>query len=51
MEWLLPLTVKLRISYPKGLEHIIINTMTPINDSLSQMVQFCLRNDTEAETN
>jgi phage anti-repressor protein len=24
--------------------------MTPINDSVSQMVQFCLRNDTEAET-
>ncbi|MEG3989293.1 hypothetical protein QUA13_19430 [Microcoleus sp. S28C3] len=23
--------------------------MTPINDSTSQMVQFCLRNDTEAD--
>ena len=29
---------------------IIVNTATPINDSSSQIVQFCLRNDTEAET-
>jgi phenylpropionate dioxygenase-like ring-hydroxylating dioxygenase large terminal subunit len=50
MNWFMPLTVKLRIAYPNGLVHIIVNTMTPINDSVSQMVQFCLRNDTEAET-
>lgn len=30
--------------------HIIVNTATPIDDSSSQIVQFCLRNDTEAET-
>lgn len=47
--WFMPFTVKLRIAYPNGLVHIIVNTMTPINDSASQMVQFCLRNDTEAE--
>ena len=48
--WFMPFTVKLKITYPNGLVHIIVNTMTPINDSSSQMVQFCLRNDTEADT-
>lgn len=47
--WFMPFTVKLRIAYPNGLVHIIVNTMTPIDDSTSQMVQFCLRNDTEAD--
>lgn len=28
----------------------VVNTMTPIHDGRSQMVQFCLRNDTEADT-
>lgn len=50
MDWFMPLTVKLQINYPNGLVHIIVNTMTPINDSTSQMVQVCLRNDTEADT-
>ncbi|MEM9008864.1 MAG: aromatic ring-hydroxylating dioxygenase subunit alpha [Cyanobacteria bacterium P01_F01_bin.86] len=50
MDWFLPFTVKLKIVYPNGLEHIIVNTMTPIADDTSQMVQFCVRNDTEADT-
>ncbi|MDB9311879.1 aromatic ring-hydroxylating dioxygenase subunit alpha [Spirulina sp. CS-785/01] len=50
MDWFMPLTCKLRINYPNGLVHIIVNTPTPIDDSTSQIVQFCLRNDTEAET-
>jgi phenylpropionate dioxygenase-like ring-hydroxylating dioxygenase large terminal subunit len=50
MDWFLPFTVKLKIAYPNGLEHIIVNTMTPIDDRTSQMVQFCVRNDTEAQT-
>lgn len=50
MEWFMPFTVKLKITYPNGREHIIVNTMTPITDSQSQMVQFCLRNDTETDT-
>ncbi|MGF1522103.1 MAG: Rieske 2Fe-2S domain-containing protein [Leptolyngbyaceae cyanobacterium] len=50
MDWFLPFTVKLKIGYPNGLEHIIVNTMTPIADDASQMVQFCVRNDTEADT-
>ncbi len=48
--WFAPFTVKLRINYANGLVHIIVNTMTPISDGVSQMVQFCLRNDTEADT-
>ncbi|MEM8615146.1 MAG: aromatic ring-hydroxylating dioxygenase subunit alpha [Cyanobacteria bacterium P01_H01_bin.105] len=50
MDWFMPFTIKLKITYPNGLEHIVVNTMTPISDSRSQMVQFCVRNDTEAET-
>jgi phenylpropionate dioxygenase-like ring-hydroxylating dioxygenase large terminal subunit len=50
MVWFMPFTVKLRINYPNGRVHIIVNTMTPIDDSTSQMVQFCVRNDTEADT-
>jgi phenylpropionate dioxygenase-like ring-hydroxylating dioxygenase large terminal subunit len=50
MDWFMPFTCKLRIAYPNGLVHVIVNTATPINDSTSQIVQFCLRNDTEAET-
>ena len=49
LDWYLPFTCKLRINYPNGLVHIIVNTATPINDSSSQIVQFCLRNDTEAD--
>jgi phenylpropionate dioxygenase-like ring-hydroxylating dioxygenase large terminal subunit len=50
MLWFMPFTIKLRIAYPNGLVHIVVNTMTPIDDSTSQMVQFCVRNDTENET-
>ncbi|NER83260.1 MAG: aromatic ring-hydroxylating dioxygenase subunit alpha [Leptolyngbya sp. SIO1D8] len=50
MDWFLPFTVKLKIIYPNGLEHLIVNTMTPIHNDTSQMVQFCVRNDTEADT-
>ncbi|MGF1535772.1 MAG: Rieske 2Fe-2S domain-containing protein [Elainellaceae cyanobacterium] len=50
MDWLMPFTIKLKITYPNGLVHIVVNTMTPIDDGRSQMVQFCLRNDTEADT-
>lgn len=50
MDWFMPFTIKLKIAYPNGLEHIIVNTMTPISDGCSQMVQFCVRNDTETDT-
>ncbi len=50
MNWFVPFTIRLRINYPNGLVHIVVNTMTPIDDRTSQMVQFCVRNDTENET-
>ncbi|ELS30604.1 MULTISPECIES: aromatic ring-hydroxylating oxygenase subunit alpha [Pseudanabaena] len=50
MDWFMPFTCKLRINYPNGLVHIIVNTATPIDDKSSQIVQFCLRNDTEEQT-
>lgn len=50
MDWFMPFTIRLRINYPNGLSHIVVNTMTPIDDGTSQMVQFALRNDTEADT-
>lgn len=49
MTWFLPFVRKLHITYPNGLIHIIVMAATPIDDSTSQIVQFCLRNDTEAE--
>ena len=49
MDWFMPFTIKLKITYPNGLEHIVVNTMTPISDDRSQMVQFCVRNDTEED--
>ncbi len=49
MTWFLPFTRKLHITYPNGLIHIIVTAATPIDDTTSQIVQFCLRNDTEAE--
>jgi len=47
--WYLPFGRKLRINYPNGLVHSIITYATPIDDKSSQIVQFCFRNDTEAE--
>jgi phenylpropionate dioxygenase-like ring-hydroxylating dioxygenase large terminal subunit len=47
--WYLPFARTLKIHYPNGLIHLIFNAVTPIDDQTSQMVQFCFRNDTEAE--
>ena len=47
--WWLPFQRKLKITYPNGLVHIIVTVATPIDDQTSQIVQFCLRNDSEAE--
>jgi phenylpropionate dioxygenase-like ring-hydroxylating dioxygenase large terminal subunit len=47
--WWLPFVRKLGIHYPNGLRHSIITAATPIDDSRSMVVQFCYRNDTEAD--
>ena len=46
--WYLPFIRTLKITYPNGLVHLIFTAATPIDDRSSQIVQFCLRNDTEA---
>jgi phenylpropionate dioxygenase-like ring-hydroxylating dioxygenase large terminal subunit len=48
--WFMPFARKLKITYPNGLIHIIFTAATPIDDRSSQILQFCLRNDTEAAT-
>lgn len=47
--WYMPFTRTLKITYPNGLMHLIFTTATPVNDRTSLIVQFCLRNDTEAD--
>jgi phenylpropionate dioxygenase-like ring-hydroxylating dioxygenase large terminal subunit len=48
--WFMPFARTLKIQYPNGLIHLIFTAYTPIDDQTSQLVQFCLRNDTEAES-
>jgi len=47
--WYMPFARTLKIDYPNGLTHLIFTAYTPIDDQTSQVVQFCLRNDTEAD--
>lgn len=47
--WFMPFARTLKIHYPNGLIHLIFTAYTPIDDQTSQLVQFCLRNDTEAD--
>ncbi len=47
--WYMPFTRTLKITYPNGLVHLIFTSATPISDRASQVVQFCLRSDTEAD--
>ena len=47
--WYLPFLRKLQITYPNGLVHSIVTAATPIDDRSSQIVQFCFRNDSEAD--
>ena len=47
--WYMPFTRRLAISYPNGLKHHIITNATPIDDRSSMIVQWCYRNDAEAD--
>lgn len=49
-QYYMPFIRKTRIEYPTGLVHSIVTAATPIDDRQSQIVQFCFRNDSEAET-
>ncbi|NET47731.1 MAG: Rieske 2Fe-2S domain-containing protein [Merismopedia sp. SIO2A8] len=48
-KWYMPFGRSLKITYPNGLIHLIFTAATPIGDRAIQLVQFCLRNDSEAE--
>ncbi|MGF1569249.1 MAG: Rieske 2Fe-2S domain-containing protein [Nodosilinea sp.] len=47
--WFMPFSRTLKITYPNGLMHLIFTAATPVSDRTSQIVQFCIRNDTEAQ--
>ena len=47
--WYMPFIRTLKITYPNRLMHLIVTAATPVNDRASQIVQFCIRNDTEAD--
>lgn len=47
--WYMPFARTLKITYPNGLIHLIFTAATPVNDFTSQIVQFCVRNDSETD--
>lgn len=47
--WYMPFARQLHIRYPNGLLHAIVTVATPIDDGSSQVVQFCVRSDTEEQ--
>ncbi|MCS6814850.1 MAG: aromatic ring-hydroxylating dioxygenase subunit alpha, partial [Cyanobacteria bacterium] len=47
--WYLPFIRTLKITYPNGVMHMLFTAATPIDDRSSQVLQFCVRNDTEAD--
>jgi phenylpropionate dioxygenase-like ring-hydroxylating dioxygenase large terminal subunit len=47
--WYMPFSRTLKITYPNGLMHLIFTAATPVSDRTSQIIQFCIRNDTENE--
>lgn len=47
IEWFMPSTVVLAITYESGLRHVIVNNATPVTPGRMQLVQFHYRSDTE----
>ncbi|NSL53814.1 aromatic ring-hydroxylating dioxygenase subunit alpha [Uliginosibacterium aquaticum] len=48
-QWHLPFNRRLGLSYPNGLEHLIVTCATPIDDAHIQILQWLYRNDSEAD--
>jgi len=44
-----PFTGLLRISYPDGLEHVIVKAIAPVDDRTCRLLQLAVRNDTETD--
>lgn len=49
IKWLMPCTFLLNFTYPNGLDHLIVGFATPMTNQTCHRIQFCLRNDTEAD--
>jgi len=49
-DWFMPFCRRAAISYPNGLTHTIFTAATPMTDDRTMVVQFCYRNDSEADT-
>lgn len=47
--WWIPFSRKMHITYPNGLIHIICTLTAPIDDRRSTVIQFAIRNDSEAD--
>lgn len=47
--WYMPFARRPAIHYPHGLIHSIITCATPMTDGRAMILQWCYRNDTEAE--
>ncbi len=47
--WFMPFARRLGITYPNGLRHTIVTAATPMEDARTMVIQFCFRNDTEAD--
>ena len=48
-QWHLPFNRRLGLTYPNGLQHLIITCATPIDDEHIQLLQWLYRNDAEAD--
>jgi len=44
-----PFTGVLHISYPDGVEHIIVKAIAPVDERTCRLLQFAVRNDSEAD--
>nr|VFJ93669.1 MAG: Phenylpropionate dioxygenase, large terminal subunit [Candidatus Kentron sp. LFY] len=49
IEWYIPFTIRLAISYSSGLEHVIINNAVPMENGEIKILQFHFRNDREEQ--
>jgi phenylpropionate dioxygenase-like ring-hydroxylating dioxygenase large terminal subunit len=48
-KWFMPFSRVFHATYPGGIQHIIFNCATPIDDHAIQLTQLLFRNDTEAD--
>ncbi len=49
VNWFAPFIIRLQLTYPSGLQHVIINHPTPIDDGRIQVLQFHFRDDKDSD--